>query len=55
MKKLNVNGNLLITGGLLVLSVAQTVLGNKKQEADMKNLKETITKEVMESLTSEKN
>lgn len=51
MKKFNLNGNLVITGGLLLLSVAQTVLGNKKQEADMKVLKENITKEVLESLS----
>ena len=54
MKKINLNGNLILSGSLIALGIAQTILGNKKQEADMKNLKETITKEVMESLTSEK-
>lgn len=54
MKNIKINGNLLISGGLMLLGVAQAVLNNKKQEADMKDLKEKITKEVVESL-SEKN
>lgn len=57
MKKFNLkpNSNLLVSGGLLLLGVAQMLLSNKKEHDAMNELEEKVVGKVMDKLNSEKN
>lgn len=53
--KFNVNKNMLVSGGLVVLGIAQMILNNKKQSNDLTSLKNKVVEEVMETLSKENN
>ena len=55
MKNIKLGKELLISGGLLVLGVAQMVLSNKKQANEIEALKGKVVKEVMEQISESKN
>lgn len=52
--KFKVNKEMLVSGGLVVLGVAQMILNNKKQSNDLAALENKVTEKVMETL-KEKN
>lgn len=54
MKKINLNSNLLVSGGLVVLGLAQALLSNKKQADDMAKLEEKVAEKVMKNLAGQK-
>lgn len=54
MKKINLNSNLLVSGGLLVLGVAQALLSNKKQSDDMTKLKNDVKADILKDLAEQK-
>lgn len=51
MKKIKLNENVLISGGLIVLGVAQMLLSNKKEAAAINGLEEKVTENVMKNLS----
>lgn len=55
MKKPKLNGDMLVSGGLLILGVAQMLLSNKKQASELNSLEEKVTEKVMKNLTETKN
>lgn len=51
MKKIKVNENMLLSGGLLLVTVAQFVLSSKKESGAYDKLKKEVTEEVMNNLS----
>lgn len=53
MKKF-LNKDVLVSGGLIVLGLAQMVLSNKKQASEINALESKVTEKVMKNLTEQK-
>lgn len=53
MKKFNVKSEMIIGVGIGALTIAQLVLGNKKDSIANEKMKEDVVKEVMDKLTSD--
>lgn len=51
MKKIKLNENVLVSGGLIILGVAQMLLSNKKEAAAINSLEEKVTEKVMKNLS----
>ena len=51
MKKIKINSNVIISGGLILLGVAQAILSNKKSKNELNDLKKEVTEDVMALLS----
>lgn len=54
MKKINLNSNLLVSGGLIVLGLAQAVLSNKQKTNELTKLKGELKGEIIADLAGQK-
>lgn len=51
---MKINKDMLLSGGMVLLGVAQMVLSNKKQSSDINALEEKVAEKVMKSLSEKK-